>query len=179
MDIINYKLKSFLKKSRKLIEEYVLVLKYVRPKETNNEIIHMKLKDVEFFKKNIYSNSDKALIKIISMVQNIPEKKVFDYKIVDFFGYVNSVKSQLEVISRAEENSLTSEPNVKWELVNGAEEMAKFGIYNTLENLSNGNALEYEKYEEMKYSKIFVILHMRNTMNALQRQMEKIKLKNE
>ena len=67
--------------------------------------------------------------------------------------------------------------NVKWETVDGSARMAKFGIYNTLESLSGGDALKYKKYMEMEYSEVFTILLMRKTASDLQTEMNKIKTK--
>ena len=178
--IKNYRLKDFIKQKPELINEYVTALQYVRPKETKNKVYHLSLKDVEFIKKNIYTENDEALIEIISKVQDIKKKKVFKLRIVDFFKILTSIKKQITIISKAEESSLTSsEINLKWLAVNGDERMSKFGIYNTLELLSNGDALKYEDYMNKSYSEIFTILLMRKTASDLKLEMEEIKLKND
>lgn len=177
MIIENFKLKEFLKQKSSLIEEYIVALQYVKHIETKKEVFHLKLKDVEFIKKNIYSNSDEGLIEVISIVEEIKKKEVFELPIIKFFGLVSSVKKQIEIIARAEETSLSpSEINFKWLAVDGDKIMSKFGIYNTLEALSGGDALKYKKYMDLEYSEIFTILYMRKTLSELNKQMDGIKL---
>jgi len=175
MNITNYKLIDFLNQQPELISEYSTALSYISPSKTKKDIFHMKLKHVEFIKKN-FNTEGKQLIEVVSRVQRISEDAVLDLSIIDFFGIINSIKEQMERIIKAEESSLTpSKVNVKWEMVNGSEKMAKFGIYNTLENISGGNALEYKKYMNMNYSEVFTILYMRKTAAELAAEMDEIK----
>jgi hypothetical protein len=96
--------------------------------------------------------------------------------IIKFFGLVNSIKNQIERIATAEENSLTGgEVDMKWIAVNGAERMKRFGIYNTLERLSNGDRTKYKYFMNLEYSEVFTILLMMKTSEDLQREMNKIK----
>lgn len=176
MEIENYKLKDFLRKDRSIIERYVVALQYLNPEDTAREVFHMKLKHVEFIKKNLYSGNDEGLVKIVAKVQRIKIKEVYEMRIVEFFSIISSVKKQIDIILRAENSSLSpNEVNYKWEMVEGEKKMAKFGIYNTLESLSGGDALKYKLYMEMEYSEIFTILYMRKTAAELQREMDKIK----
>lgn len=178
MIIENFTLYEYLNQSPELIEQYLIALRYLKPIETKQPVYEMKLKDVEFFKNNINASNDLQLIEIVAMVQNCTKEDVLDIKIIEFFGLINSIREQIKVIVTAEENALTpSEINIKWELVQGSERMAKFGIYNTLESLSGGDALKYEAYMEMSYSEIFTILLMRKTASDIQSEMNKIKTK--
>ena len=177
MTIENFTLSEFLQKEPKLIKEYVIALQYLKPIETRKDVFNMKLKHVEFIKKNLYSNSDEALIEIVKRVQKIKKADILNMKIIEFFSIIASVKKQLKIIRDAEASSLTpSEMNFKWIAVDGDAKMSKFGIYNTLESLSGGNALQYKKYMNMVFSEIFTILYMRKTALELQSQMDKIKL---
>ena len=179
MIIENYTLKEFLKQEKSLIEKYVVALQYMKPIKTNKVVFHLKLKHVEYIKKNLFSNNDAALIKIIKIVQGIKKEDVYNLKIINFFGLVASVKEQVETISRAEENSLTpSEINFKWLAVEGDVKMSKFGIYNTLEALSGGDVLKYKKIMNLKFSEVFTVLLMRKTSSELSKQMDGIKLNN-
>lgn len=176
MEITNFKLIDFLNQSPELIEDYVVKLRYLKPIATKQEVYHMTLKQVEMIKENIDSGNDVDLIEIVSEVQNCTKEEVLDFDIISFFGLINSIRKQLEIIIDAEERALTpSEVNIKWELVQGSEKMAKFGIYNTLEALSGGDALKYKEYMKMSYSEIFTILYMRKTAYELQKQMNEIK----
>ena len=178
MIIENFKLIEYLNQTPEVIEKYLIALRYVKPVETKREIFHMKLKHVELIKDTINSGNDNDLVKIVSKVQKCTKEKVVDLPIIKFFGILNSIKEQLKVIIKAEENSLT--PNgvdMKYEIVEGAKRMSRFGIYNTLESLSGGDALKYKAYMNTSYSEIFTILLMRKTASDIQREMETIKTK--
>jgi hypothetical protein len=195
MIIENFKLKEFLRQEKSLIEEYVVALQYMKAIKTDKVVFHLKLKEVEFIKKNLFSNDDAALIKIITIVQGFKKWNVFGFKIkkpkalirrsvyqltiIKFFGLVASVKEQIETIKRAEENSLTpSEINFKWIAVEGDKKMSKFGINNTLEALSGGDILKYKKIMNLEFSSVFTVLLMRKTSSELSKQMDGIKLNN-
>ena len=178
MEIENFKLIDFFKQPPELISKYITILRYIPAKKTKRAIFNMKLKHVEKIKQTINSDEDNDLIVIVSKVQKITEEAVFDLPIIEFFGIVSSIRGQMKVITAAEENGLTSShTDFKWESVNGSERMAKFGIYNTLESLSGGDALKYKYYMNMNYYEIFTILLMRKTAADLQREMSLIKTK--
>lgn len=177
MIITNFKLKDYLKQSPELIEQYLIALRYIKPIKTKRELFHLKLRHVELVKNNIDSGSDNDLIEIISTVQKCTKEEVLEIPIIEFFGILNAIRKQLKIIVTAEENALTpSEVNMKWEIVEGSKRMSKFGIYNTLENLSGGDALKYEAYMNMTYSEVFTILLMRKTASDIQREMNEIKI---
>lgn len=178
MIIENFKLIEYLNQPPEVIEKYLIALRYVKPGETVQEIYHMKLKHVEMIKNTIDSGEDTDLIEIVSKVQKCTKEDVLDIPIIEFFSLLNSIRKQLKVILTAEDNALSpSEINVKWEMVEGTERMSKFGIYNTLESLSGGDALKYKQYMNMSYSEVFTILLMRKTAADIQREMNKIKTK--
>ncbi|MCK5344572.1 MAG: hypothetical protein KAR20_14260 [Candidatus Heimdallarchaeota archaeon] len=178
MTIENFKLKEYLLQPPEVIEEYLVALRYLKPRETKREIFNMKLKHVEMIKRVLDSGNDRDLIVVVSKVQKISEEDVIDLSIIEFFGVVASVREQLKVIVTAEENGLTpTNTDFKWEAVQGSQRMSKFGIYNTLESLSGGDALKYKAYMNMNYAEVFTILLMRKTASDLQREMSQIKTK--
>lgn len=178
MEISNFTLLEFINQPKELIEEYMICLRYLRPSETVNPVIHLKLKEVEQIKQTLNSGIDEDLIEIVSIVQGIKPKKVLDLKIIEFFGIVNSVKNQLERIIKAEEKGLTpSHIDQKWEQVRGSERMQKFGIYNTLDNLTGKKPHLYETYMNMSYSEIFTILLKWKEESDIQHEMNQIKSK--
>lgn len=202
-EIINYKLKDFFKQKRELIEEYLQYLIHLEPIDTINEIFHLSLKDVETIKQLIQSSKDIDLIELLCIVQGYDEiklpnwlkklnikyitnwvknsrySKVMNLRIVEVYGLINSVKKQLEQINSAEINSLQSDvTNFKWEAVNGSERLKKFGIYNTLESLSNGDITKWNQIMEMPYSEVFTKLLMNKINGELQNEMNQIKTTN-
>ena len=178
MKITNYKLIEFMNQPPELVQEYLVALRYLKPRETAREVFSMKLKEVEMIKRTLNSGEDRDLLKIVAAVQDISEEVVLDLPIIEFFGLIASIREQMKVINQAEENGLKpSHINVKWEAVNGSERMARFGIYNTLESLSGGDATKYDFYMNMDYSEVFTILLMRKTASDLQHEMNQIKTK--
>lgn len=193
MIIENFRLRHFFKQPQEIVEEYIYALQYLKPLKTKHEIFHLSLRNVEFIKKALYSEDNNDLIKVVKIVQGFNEWNVFgihiskpylfgtfrvlNLKIIEFFGIVSSIKKQISTIGRAEQSSLSSsEVNLKWEAVGGAEKMAKFGIYNNLDSLSNGDILKYSKIMELEYSEIFTVLYKRKTENELRLQMDKVKI---
>jgi len=176
MQITNFKLIDFLNQDPELINQYIVALRYLKPCETERQVFEMKLKHVEYIKQTLEGGNEVDLIKIVAKVQKCTEEQVFDFDIIKFFRIISSIKEQISLITKAEENSLTpSEMNVKWEIVNGPERMSRFGIYNTLESISGGDATKYKHYMNMQYSEVFTILLMRKTANDLQHEMSLIK----
>ena len=68
MTIENFELKDFLTKDEETVRKYVTALNFVKPVNTKKEVFHMKLKHVEFIKRNLYSNEDSAIVEIVSKV---------------------------------------------------------------------------------------------------------------
>lgn len=174
-EIVNYKLKDFVNCDEQTIESYVLAFKFLKPIPTLKKIAEMKWKHVEKIRECMTSGDDLGLVDAVCMVQKCTKKEVLEMKIIKFFSLISSIKKQLETISRAEESLQPSYVDMKWEAVDGSKRMSKFGIYNTLELISGGNALDYKKYMNMNYSEIFAILLMRKTANEIQHEMNNIK----
>lgn len=178
MNIENFTLLEFFNQKKELIQEYTVALSYLKPKKTRCEIFEMKLKHVELIKNGLDSGDDRDLINIISKVQKIKKKEVLDMNIIDFFSLLASVRVQMEVIFKAEQNGLSdSKINLKWLAVEGSERMKKFGIYNTLDKLTNKKPHLYKVYMNMAYSEIFTILLKWKTEEELNNEMSKIKTK--
>lgn len=176
MEIENFTLFEYCNQPPEIIESYLTALQYIKPKETKRELLHMKLKHIEMIKQNIDSGEDKDLIEIVAKVQKCTKEEILDFTIIDFFGLLNSIREQLKVIVKAEENALTpSDVDFKFEAVGGSERLAKFGIFNTLEHLSNGDATKYKYFLNLPYSEIFTILLMRKTTSEIQKEMKEIK----
>ncbi len=176
-EIRNYKLKKFIKLDGETTLEYVRILNLINPNTTTNQLIHLSLRDVEFIKNHINSIDDKDLLEIISRVQGISNQDVLKMPIVKFFGIYNSIKEQLTRLMEAEENALASNnTDFKWEAVDGSAKMQKFGIYNVLDTISDGDILKWESIMELEYSEVFLKLLMNKTKRDIQTEMNNIKL---
>lgn len=177
-EIINYKLKDFKEQSPILVSEYVNILQLIEPQETKQEIFFMKLREVDDIKKSLGSTDDDELIRIVAMVEEMTELQVNNLPIVTFFGLYNSIKEQTLQIIQAEENGLTpNNVNTKWEMVEGGRRMGIFGIYNTLDQLSNGDITKYNEILELPYNEVFTKLRMDKIKGDLQTEMDAIKIK--
>jgi len=136
----------------------------------------MKLKHVDFIKDNLMESDVGIIVKIISMVQKISTKEVYNMEIITLYGLLNSIRNQIDTIVQAELNSLCSNhANFKWESVNGSEKLHKFGIYNTLESVSNGDITKWKSIMNIPYSDIFTKMYMDRVKADLQMEMEQIK----
>ncbi|OAB78785.1 hypothetical protein [Cochleicola gelatinilyticus] len=177
-NIKNYKLKDFLKQPIEKIEKYLQILQYIAPIETEREVFYLKLKHVELIKRTINSNDDKEVIKMVSKVQKISKKEILELGIIEFFGIVNSIKNQVEKIVEAEEKALQSEhTNAKFELVEGGKRLEKFGFYNVLDSLSDGDVLKWKKIENLSYDIVFTKLYLNRVKSDIQIDMNNIKSK--
>jgi hypothetical protein len=163
---------------REVVEKYLIILRHINTVETKRQLFNMKLKHVEFVKNNMNSNDDKDMIEIVSKVQKCTNEEALDIPIIEFFGLLNSIRKQLEIIMTAEENALvSSKVNIKWEMVEGSQRMSKFGIYNTLDKLTHKKPHLYKLYMNMIYSEIFTILLKWKTEEEIQEEMNNIKTK--
>ena len=177
MDTIrNYKLRKFLKLPEKKAVEYMYVLALCKPQETLREVFYLTVGQVQEIREKMSQGLLNDLIDVVGIVQDKTEEAVLDIKILDFFGYVKSVKEQIETIERAEQTALSSTvPNHKWELVNGSKRLEKFGIYNLLETISKGDIFKWEAAKQLSYADVFVKLHRDTVMDEINYEMSQIK----
>lgn len=175
-EMFNFKLKEFAQQSEELVLEYLNILSYKKG-NTKNKIFHLKVKEVDYIKKHIFSENDNVLIEIVAKVQDLSKKDVYNLGIIQFFSILNSIKEQIIELSKKEVNALTpNKKNIKWELVNGSKRVEKFGILNTLESLANKDLSKYEEIKNMKYSFVFGVLAMRKVYKDISDEMDAIKL---
>lgn len=175
-DIINYKLKTFLRKDTELIQNYITLLSHLVPVPVKKEVFYMKLKKVQDIKELVADGTLMSLIKVVQMTDKVSDEDILEMKILDFFPRVNDVIRQLKEIRHAEEVSLQSKhSSFKWEAVNGSERMSKFGIYNTLDNLAKGKIWKYKKILNLSYADVFTKLYMDTVKGDLDNEMNTIK----
>ena len=175
-DIINYSLREFYEQDAKTVQEYIALLSFLEPVETARELFYMKLKDVQQVKDLMQNGTLDDLRQIVQLVQKLKKEEMFNMKIVEFFSLSASIKKQIQTIDRAEASSLTGKSyNSKWEMVKGGERMAKFGIYNTLDKLSQGKLWKYNAILDMVYADVFTKLLMDTVSADLDYEMSQIK----
>jgi len=174
--IKNYKLKEFLLQDIELVIEYVNVLQYVVPVETEQLVFDLTLREVDYIKTHLFSTDTEALVEIISTVQKIKPTEVYHMPIITFYGIYNSIKQQTESIIKGEEQALGNGiVNFKWEQVRGNERLSRFGVYNVLDNLANGDVLKYEAIFNLPYAVVMQKLVMNKIKDEIQYEMNAIK----
>lgn len=175
--INNYTLREFSQEPDETKERYNNILHYLKPVETVNKIFYLSLEQVENIKDALRTGKEDKILESVKVVQGFKkDKEVYNMTIIDLFGVINSIKQQVEKILKLEEQSLTPKyPNVKWNLVKGSEKMAKFGIINTLDDLSNNDITKYDAILAMPYNRVFGVLYKRTVKADIDIEMSKIK----
>ena len=175
-EIINYKLSVFLEQGIEKIEEYMGLMRYMKPIETKRQIFDLRLRDVQDVKDNLAEGTFKELIRCVEIAEDLDKEEVMKMKIVDFWGKVLSVKKQIEDINHMERVSLsTDRTNFHWEAVNGGDRLAKFGIYNTLDTLADGDILKYEAVLDLPYADVFTKMYMNRVKADIEAEMAQLK----
>ena len=177
MDSIeNYKLKDFLQQDPGLIEDYVVVLKNLKPVPTKNKIQDLSFGEVETIKQSI--NDPSSMPEIFGYLQGMDEKEFQDIRITEFYGLLNDIIKQIENLTAMEEQELISEhSDYKWEAVNGSKRLSVMGILPTVDRLAGGDILKYEQVLELPYLTVFNKLRMDRIKSDIEHDMNKIKTK--
>lgn len=188
--ITDYKFKDFIKiEDAELIEKYLVVLEFIKPlSEVDNpnyyswdnskpkkikvkSVLELSFGQVTEIRNNFNNASINSIVESISMVTDLENKQVMHFKITQLYGIINGIKEQLEQITNMEINELSDEEDdIDLITVNATERMAKFGILNTIDSLSNGDVLRWTDIEKLPYLTVFTKLKMDK---------EKLKIQNE
>lgn len=176
MDSIeNFKLSKFLEQSAELVTEYIDYLVWITPEPTEHEIFYLTLREVQELKDLMQAGTIDDIIKCVEIAEGKTFEDLRSMRILQFFAKVNSIKEQMKAILNAEQTLTSKHLNIKWETVGGAEKMAKYGIYNTLDILAGGDFLKWEQVLDKIFADVFVKLSKEATMNDLNKDMELIK----
>lgn len=171
--MIDYKLKDI---PQNISLEDITAFKFIKPSTETPDIFNLKFIDVENIKEYMGRGKDKEAIKCLALVLGKDEEDILELRLSEFFAHLNSIKEQLTVIIQAEQRGLQSKyPDVKWEAVEGSKKMAEFGIYNTLDLVSNGDITKWEDIKQLPYSTVFIKLRMITKKGDLEKEMMKIK----
>ncbi len=174
MELKNYKLKDFIKQDEDLVYEYTAHLKHLPTSPKIKRLFSKTLGEVEEIKTS-YTNGLGGLVKSIGILQGIKENQVMNLNIKDFYGLVNGLNEQIEKLYMAEQSLQSRHENVKWIAVGGGKKMAKYGIYNTLDQLADGDILKFRQILELPYEDVFTKLKMDIEKADLQLDMDSIK----
>jgi len=172
MEIENKTFRDFLKQTTEEVKEQMIILSVLKPKPTKREIYFLPLEDVEFIKENQFSEN---IWDLINILLKVGEKNPMDMRILDVFPKLHSIREQIEEIAHIEKSLTPNSEDLKSKMVNYGKRMSKYGIYNTLERLSGGNILEWDRVRKMSYDEVFVKLSMEKEKADLKREMDAIK----
>lgn len=162
-----------------ILSRYGAMAEFMPKLKTKRDLFSMTLREVDQVK-TILSSEDTTEEEIFSLVELFQGIKAGKAKYLDFqrfYGYLNHIREQVRLLYEREDAIFnTGEIDKKWMAVNGSERMGVYGIYNTLDELSNGDITKYDAIMDMEYSEIFTILAMRRTKTQLQKEMHNLKL---
>jgi hypothetical protein len=191
--LINYKLSEFIQlKDATLLQDYLVVLELLRPlKAINNpnykwyrkvpkKLLIKAIKDLSFgdvtvIRNNFNEASIDSILESVKMVVDLTDKQIFQLTILEFYGIINYMKSELTDIANMEINELTDDSfDINLETVNANERMSKFGVLNTIDSLAKEDILRWTEIEKLPYMTVFTKLTMDNTKNKIQQEIAEL-----
>lgn len=195
-EIINYKLSEFLQiKDTKLIEEYLVLLDLLsplkvinnpnyhwynkQPKTLNNKPIkELSFGDVTTIRNYFNDASIQGIIESIKMVIDLRDKDIINLTILEFYGIISLMKTELMELNNMEINELSDDSfDINVEAVNAKGRMGKFGVLNVIDSLAKEDILRWELIEKLPYMTVFTKLMMDNEKNKIQSEIAEIQRK--
>lgn len=89
-------------------------------------------------------------------------------------SFVLWIIDELKTITALESEYLRSDPDVKL-MQAGINELDKFGLLNTLDNLAKGDILKYDEIRNLPYNVVFDKQYMEVVKNKIEKKLAKIK----
>lgn len=99
-------------------------------------------------------------------VQNIEVNKAM--------SFILWIIDELKSVNELEKAYLTSNPDVKF-LQAGGNNLNKFGLMNTLDNLAKGDILKYDSIRQLPYNVVFDKQYLEVTKSEIEKKLAKIK----
>ena len=91
----------------------------------------------------------------------------------DVFGFLLWILSQYEFIKQIESMNLNSDPEPEM-LAAGISRLNEFGELSVIDNLANGNILEYDRIEALPYFKVYQKLKLDKVIREINKKYQKI-----
>lgn len=172
----DYKVRELLTKPYSEVQDILTLAKHIKPNPDTTKVFRMKFVEVNNLKEFLGSTEGDAPIRAVALVAGIDIEKVMEMRITEYFGYLNSIVAQVKSIIEAEDKGLQSKhTDFKWEAVEGSKRLAKFGYYNTLEQLSTRGIAGWEEIRQLPYNEVFLKLLRDKEMAEIEREMNDIK----
>jgi hypothetical protein len=119
--------------------------------------------DVATIRSNFSEASIENIIEAVQMVVDISAKSILNITIIEFYGIINYIKSELIEITNMEINELSDDSfDINVEAVNAKERMGKYGVLNTIDSLAKEDILRWVEIEKLPYMTVFTKLRMDN-----------------
>jgi len=170
----NIRLKNYFRMSETNPDKFDNYRRAVRYLTMSNKISTFEIRslmDLSFIKirtiQQIVSN-DFDIIKLISEVAGLTEKKILNIRIFQFFAFYNFVINELERIANAENNDHDYSPDSK-ELTAGIDSLYRFGVFAEIDGLADGDITKHNEIGNMPYHVIFTKISLNLEKNKFEK----------
>jgi len=197
MEVIkNYKIKDFINlKDYGLIESYLSILEALQPSKSinnpkfkwwNTESKKCHIKSIREFSfgdvtniRTMFTDGQlESVVECLSLVTGLTIKEVLEIQIIDFYGLLARIRTDLEQISMMEVNELTSDEfDIILESVNANQRMSRFGVLNAINSLANDDITKWKEIQDLPYMTVFTKLKMDNEKLKIQKEVSELQKK--
>lgn len=132
------------------------------------------LKEVlpELFAKNDFEELFYLMLKDRGI--NLFKVDIQNIEINQAMSFILWIIDELKSVNELEKAYLTSDPDVKF-LQAGGNNLNKFGLMNTLDNLAKGDILKYDSIRQLPYNVVFDKQYLEVTKSEIEKKLAKIK----
>lgn len=132
------------------------------------------LKEVlpELFAKNNFEELFYLMLKDRGV--NLFKVDIQNIEINKAMSFILWIIDELKSVNELEKAYLTSDPDVKF-LQAGGNNLNKFGLMNTLDNLAKGDILKYDLIRQLPYNVVFDKQYLEVTKSEIEKKLSKIK----
>lgn len=95
-------------------------------------------------------------------------------EVSDAMSFILWLIDEMKTIRELESNYLSADPDIKF-LQAGGNNLNKFGLMNTLDNLAKGDVLKYDLIRELPYNVVFDKQYLEVTKSEIEKKLAKIK----
>jgi len=194
--ITNYKVKDFFRlQDENIVSDYLMILDCLNPlKEISNPnykwykrnakklrikpVKELSFGEVTTIRNNFNQPTIYTIIDSIKTVTDLTDKQVINFTILQFYGIISYMKSELMEITNMENNELVDDSfDINVEAVNAKQRMGRFGVLNVIDSLAKENILQWEAIEKLPYMTVFSKLVMDNEKNKIRQEIAELEKK--
>lgn len=194
--ITNYKVKDFFRlQDENIVSDYLMILDCLNSlKEISNPnykwykrnakklrikpVKELSFGEVTTIRNNFNQPTIYTIIDSIKTVTDLTDKQVINFTILQFYGIISYMKSELMEITNMENNELVDDSfDINVEAVNAKQRMGRFGVLNVIDSLAKENILQWEAIEKLPYMTVFSKLVMDNEKNKIRQEIAELEKK--